>query len=232
MCASLTPESENNSSTVIIYSDNRESETAVAKVLSKRCELREKRLSVADYQLSERVGVERKTIADFLQSIVDGRLFHQLADLKKTFPRPILVIEGEEDMFALRDMHPNAIRGALASIATDLKVPILWTKSQLETAELLYAIAKREQVQLKRGVSLRVKPAFRSLNQEQEFLVGGLPKVSSVLAKRLLKKFGSPEKVFTASEADLQQVDGIGPKLAKSIRKLMTRKYEKSILED
>jgi len=216
---------------VIIHSDIREAGSAVAKILSKRCELREKMLSIADYQLSERVGVERKTIADFLQSIIDGRLFQQLTDLKKTFPRPILIIEGTDDMFELRDIHPNAIRGALASIATDLKIPILWTKSQLETAEMLYTIAKREQVQLKKGVQLRAKPTFRALNQEQEFLIGGLPKVSSVLAKRLLKKFGTPEAVFTAKPEQLQEVDGIGEKLAKKIRKLLTRKYEKWILD-
>ena len=226
-------ESENDgNSAVIIYSDSREGGTAVAKILSKRCELREKLLTVADYQLSERVGVERKTVADFLQSITDGRLFQQLSDLKKTFSRPILLIEGDDDMFELRDMHPNAIRGALAAIATDLKVPILWTKSQLETAELLFTIAKREQVQLKRGIALRAKPAFRSLNQEQEFLVGGLPKISGVLAKRLLKRFETPERVFTATEEELKEVDGIGEKLAKKIRKLLTKKYEKSILED
>jgi len=217
---------------VIVYADTREASGIVSKILSKRCELREKMLSIADYQLSERVGVERKTVADFLQSIIDGRLFQQLTDLKKTFSRPILLIEGTDDMFGLRNIHPNAIRGALASIATDFKIPILWTKSQLETAELLYAIAKREQVQLKKGVQLRVKPNFRSLNQKQEFLIGGLPKISSVLARRLLKKFGTPEAVFTAKPEQLQEVDGIGEKLAKKIRKLVTRKYEKWILDN
>lgn len=223
---------EDGKNSVIIHADTREGASAVIKILSKRCELREKQLSVADYQLSSRIGVERKTVADFLQSIVDGRLFQQLADLKKTFSCPILLVEGDEDMFKLRDIHPNAIRGALASIATDSKIPILWTKCQLETAELLYSIAKREQVQLKKGVQLRVKRQFRSTNQEQEFLIGGLPKISSVLAKRLLKKFGTPEDVFSANEQELQQVAGIGSKLAKKIRKLLTKRYEKSILED
>jgi len=217
---------------VIIYMDNREADTAVAKILAKRCDLRSKQLTVSDYQLSQRVGVERKTVPDFLQSIVDGRLFVQLSDLKKTFSRPILLIEGTEDIFELRKIHPNAIRGALASIATDLEIPIIWTKSQLETAEMLYTIAKREQVQLKKSVQLRVKRTFRSTNQEQEFLIGGLPKISSVLARRLLKKFGTPERVFTAMAEQLQEVEGIGEKMAKKIRMLLTKKYEKWILDD
>jgi Fanconi anemia group M protein len=217
---------------VVIYADNRESNTAVVRILAKHCEIRKKQLSVADYQISERVGVERKTISDFLQSIIDGRLFQQLNEMKKTFSCPVLLIEGTDDIFELRNIHPNAIRGALATIATDMKIPILWTKSQLETAKLLYAMAKREQLQLRHGIALRNKPTFRSMNQEQEFLVSGLPKVSGVLAKRLLKHFGSPSRIFTASEDELMQVEGIGKILAKRIRKVLNSQYEKSILED
>jgi Fanconi anemia group M protein len=223
-----TKEIENND--VIIYSDSREDGTAVVKILSKRCDLRQKQLVVADYQLSENVGLERKSQNDFLQSIVDGRLFQQLGELKRVFSCPILLIEGDGDMFGIRDIHPNAIRGALASIATDFKVPILWSTTQIETAELLYVIAKREQMQLKHNTTLRVRPKFRSINQEQEFVVAGLPNISTVKAKNLLKHFQTPQKLFAASEDELQKVDGIGPLLAKKIYRLITRKYEKSIL--
>lgn len=228
-CENTADSTENN---VTIYADVREACSAIPKILSKRCTVEQKQLSIADYQLSKRTGCERKTVSDFLQSIVDGRLFQQLGDLKKIFTCPILLIEGTDDIFDLRKIHPNAIRGALASIATDFKIPILWTKSQLETAELLYTIAKREQLQLKKSVQLRVKPNFRSINQEQEFLISGLPKISSILAKRLLKRFGTPQAIFTAKPEQLQEVEGIGEKLAKKIRKLLTKNYEKWILDD
>jgi len=50
----------------------------------------------------------------------------------------------------------------------------------------------------------------------------------------LLKHFGTVSKVFNASENELQEVEGIGKKTAKEIRKVMDSKYlyfEKEIKE-
>ncbi|MBI2578723.1 MAG: hypothetical protein HYW26_03360 [Candidatus Aenigmarchaeota archaeon] len=216
---------------IVIYADNHQAETKVTAILKNRCEVREKKLNAADYVLSKNVACERKTGSDFLQSLIDGRLFTQLTELKDRYKTPILLIEGDIDL-ENRNIHPNAVRGALASITVDLGVPVFWTKSQLESAEMLFTIAKREQNEKRNGIRLRNKRRFLSPNQQQEYIISGLPKVSSVIAKRLLKHFGSPERVFTATEEELQQVEGIGKIMAKKMRKLLTKKYEKSILED
>ncbi|HLD49150.1 MAG TPA: ERCC4 domain-containing protein [archaeon] len=215
---------------VIIYADHRDN-TRIKELLKKLCKVEEKQLEVADYLLSESVAAERKTTDDFLNSLTDGRLFKQLAELKKNFVSPLLIIEGDT-LFGIRKIHPNAIRGALASIAIDYAMPVIWTASQLETAQMLFSIAKREQLDSKKSVAIRGKRSFRSDNQEQLFLISGLPGISTEKAKSLLKHFGSPEKVFLASEAELQQADGIGRELAKRIRLILSKKYEKSILED
>ena len=215
---------------VVIYADHRDN-TRIKELLKKLCKVEEKQLEVADYLLSESVAAERKTTDDFLNSLTDGRLFKQLAELKKNFVSPLLIIEGDT-LFGIRKIHPNAIRGALASIAIDYAMPVIWTASQLETAQMLFSIAKREQLDSKKSVAIRGKRSFRSDNQEQLFLISGLPGISTEKAKSLLKHFGSPEKVFLASEAELQQADGIGRELAKRIRLILSKKYEKSILED
>lgn len=217
---------------VVIYADTRESDSKVVAILKNRCNVREQQLVIGDYVLSKYIAAERKTSGDFLQSIVDGRLFAQLTELKKSFRMPILIIEGDTLFNGERKIHPNAIRGAIASIATELAIPIIWTKTQLETAEMLYIIARREQTDRKKGIAIRTKKRFKSVNQMQEFLVAGVPKISTQTAKKLLKHFGTAEKIFTASESELMKVEGIGEKLAKKIRMLMTKKYEKSILED
>ncbi|MFH1631251.1 MAG: ERCC4 domain-containing protein [Candidatus Aenigmatarchaeota archaeon] len=216
---------------IIIYADTRELSSRIAKILSKHCVVNEKQLPVADYLLSERVAVERKRIPDFLQSIVDGRLFEQLCRMKDQFEKPVLIIEGNENMYDERKIHPNAINGALAAITIDMSISIIWTKNNLETARMLFTIAKREQLDIKSSNCIRGKIKPKSLNQEQEFLLAGLPKINSVLARRLLKHFRSPEKVFLASEDDLQEVEGIGEKLAKKIKRILGSKYERSVLE-
>ena len=46
----------------------------------------------------------------------------------------------------------------------------------------------------------------------------GLPRVGPVLAARLLARFGGVRAVVGATEAELAEVEGIGPRLAKAIR--------------
>jgi len=219
------------SSRIVIYADTREVNSKVVAILKKKCEVRKKQLNT-DYLLSKDVGCERKTSEDFLQSIIDGRLFRQLKSLKELYLCPVLIIEGISIFDCHRNIHPNAIRGAIASIATEFSIPIIWTKNQLETAEMLYTIAKREQLDMKKSISIRTKKKFKSLNQMQEFLIAGLPKISTATARKLLKHFGTPEKLFIASESELMKVPGIGKELAKRIRNILTKGYEKSILED
>ena len=217
---------------ITIYADNRELQSKVVDILKHRCTVSEQQLHVGDYLLSKRVAVERKTVGDFISSIVDGRLFKQLGELKENFAYPVLIIEGNGMYETDRKVHHNAIRGAIAAVAIDFNIPILWTQNALETAEMLIAIAKREQLDNGRKNAVRGRKKARSMNDRQEILIAGLPQVNTSTAKKLLKHFGSPEKVFTASEDDLKNVEGIGPKMAKKIRHVIKKNYEKSILED
>ena len=219
---------ENN---VTIYADVHEASSRILNILRERCNLIEKQLHVGDYLLSKRVGVERKTSGDFLSSIVDGRLFKQMDELKTNFRMPLLVIEGNP-LSSERKIHPNAIRGALASVSLDYGIPIIKTENNLETAEMLLTIAKREQLDRKKNISLRGSKKKKSINHRQEFLIAGLPSISSQTARLLLKHFGSPERVFAATREELMSVEGIGEKTAKRIRLLLSKQYEKSILED
>lgn len=210
---------------VVIFADNREFASRVVKELARLdCVVKPKQLEVGDYILSERVCVERKTAPDFLGSIFDQRIFAQLHDLKDSFPKPILIIEGH-DLYSERNVHPNAIRGALACIAVDYAIPILWTEGPEETAAMLFWIAKREQVDEDRCLAIRASRKTETLKEQQEFLVAGLPGVNTKRARHLLEKLGTPEKVFRASEERLKKVDGIGNVMARNLRKVLTEKY-------
>ena len=211
---------------VMIVADNREFNSKVVKNLARlNCVVKPNQLEVGDYILSERTCAERKTTSDFLSSIFDQRIFTQLKNLKNNFERPLLVIEGK-NLYSERNVHPNVIRGALASIALDYFIPIIWTENEEETAGILYWIARREQLDEARDVSIRGEKKALTLKDQQEFLVAGMPNVNTKIAKRLLEKFKTPEKVFRASEEKLKKVQGIGDKLAKNIRKILTEKYE------
>jgi ERCC4-type nuclease len=205
-----------------IIADHREVPSGIICALREAgVEVETRQLAVGDFILSDRVGVERKSVNDFLQSIVDGRLIPQARLLGETFDRPVLILEGKT-LYFHRAIHPNAIRGALAALAVDLGIPILPSRDEKDTASLLIAIARREQMVESREVAVRGEPKALTLPECQRYIVEGLPGVSAVLAKRLLKHFGTVEKVMCASEDELQQVQGIGKEKAKRIRNVLT----------
>ncbi len=211
---------------LIVYADSREGPSQVIKELV-RIGVNTKlvTLAIGDYILSDRVAIERKTVDDFVASIIDRRLFQQLKDLKTTYELPLLLIEGEEP-YSARNISPEAIRGAISSILVDFGIPIIWTKNPRDSALMLLTLARREQAQREVRIPIRGEKKPLAIKEQQEYLVAGLPNINRTLAKRLLKHFGTAEKVFTASKEELEEVQGIGEKIANKIRTLLSEKYE------
>ena len=214
---------------IVIFVDHREENSGVVSYLREHdAKINIQQLKTADYISSDRVAIERKRIQDFLQSIIDQRLFTQLNDLVESYERPILILEGNpEILFTERDIHPNTIRGVLSSIAVDYRVPIIWTLNARETAAQVFWLAYREQVKEKRDVAIRTNFKNNSVSNQQEFIIAGLPSVNTKLSKRLLEEFKTVRKVFCCNEEKLKKVNGLGEKKAKKIWDLINSKYEK-----
>ncbi len=212
---------------VVIFVDHRESSSGVANHLTEYdADVVFRQLETADYVSSDRVAVERKRVQDFLQSIVDQRIFNQLRDLTEAYERPILIIEGNPELlFTERGIHPNTIRGVLSSIAVDYRVPVIWTLNSRETAAQVFWLAYREQVKDKREVSIRTNHKICSVPKQQEFIVAGLPHVNTKLSRRLLNEFGSVRNVFCCTEEMLRKVEGLGEKKAKMIFDILNCQY-------
>ena len=208
-----------------IIVDNREYRSNVVRNLAiKETFVEPQQLDVGDYVLSSRIGVERKNVEDFLESLIDGKLFKQMAQLRDAYSRPILILEGE-NLLTKRNINHNAIFGSLASISVDFGIPVLTTKDANETADLLKVIAQREQRDDKKAVAVRGEKTQMSIRERQQFIIEGLPNVSAVLAKRLLKHFGSVKDIANATEEELLDVKGIGTNIASDILKLLNAIY-------
>jgi ERCC4-related helicase len=208
-----------------IVVDPRElSSTVVRELLELGIISKPKMLDVGDYILSDRVCVERKTADDFIQSILDKRLYDQILRLKRAYSRPVLIIEGH-DLYSKRDIHPNAIRGALASLVVDFCMPIVFSRDEKDTAHLLTSMLKREVEENGGEVQIRGDKKAMALGEQQEFIVAGLPNVNRTIARRLLDEFKSVEGVFGATEEELLRVRGVGKKIAKEIRAVIKAAY-------
>jgi ERCC4-related helicase len=211
---------------VKIIADVREKGSGVIKELIEQgVDVDMTTLACADYLCSSRVGIEVKRVDDFVNSILDGRLVQQVKNLKYNFERPLVIIEGEEDIYSVRNVHPNAIRGMLAMIVGSYGIPLIRTKDYNDTAGILIALAKREQEE-KEAFSIHAEKKPLTENELQEYIVSAFPGVESVIAKSLLKQFKSIKKIANASEEELKEVDKIGEKKAADLRHIMDREYE------
>ncbi|HSU72246.1 MAG TPA: DEAD/DEAH box helicase [Candidatus Binatia bacterium] len=212
---------------VKIFADYREKSSGIVKQLvDAGVNVQLEMLNSADYILSGRCGVEFKTTDDFVQSIIDGRLLEQLKDLKKQFERPVLIVEGIEDIYSLRNIHPNAIRGMLATIAVSYGIPVMRTRDATDTASLLVMIARREQSDDKKDFSPHADRKQMTLKEAQEYVVSAFPNIGMNLAKELLKHFGSVKGVVNATDEELRKVEGIGDVKAKNIKDVSDKRYE------
>ncbi|BDZ70115.1 hypothetical protein GCM10025861_06320 [Methanobacterium petrolearium] len=122
-------------------------------------------------------------------------------------------------------LHPNAIRGALASLAVDFNLPLIPTRNPEDTAAMIHRLAKREVERGPHDVQVRTEKKPLTLKEQQLFIVESLPNVGPVTARKLLEEFKSVDGVFSASADDLKKVEGIGNIIAKSIREIIESNY-------
>jgi|TARA_B100002003_G_C14030775_1_gene496873 Fanconi anemia group M protein len=216
-----------------ILMDHRERPSGIKKELIKQnMDVIEKTLISADFIIKTKdlhgkiltIGIEKKTINDFLNSIIDKRIISQLIEMKRHFDLQLLIIEGTDNIYEIRNFHPNSIRGMLASIAIDFQTPILHTRNHRDTANLLSIIAKR--LEKPRSLpSLLKKRKPLTQKQQQEFLVESLPGIGPLTSRELLKKFKTIKDLVNAKESDLKKVKKIGKIKAQQLKKLFEKKY-------
>jgi ERCC4-type nuclease len=182
--------------------------------------VKEDNLPIADFVVSANTAIERKAHSDFIASIIDGRIFEQIENLKRFYSRPIVLIEGFSD----RNISENAYKAAIATLVTN-GITILSTRNLHDSAKTIFWIAKKEQEENLAEISVKVGKKPADARKQKEFIISSIPGISSVLAKRLLKHFDSIERIFSASEEEMKKVKGIKKKTAKDIRKLVSSKY-------
>ncbi len=206
---------------------------ALLEELGARVKLRT--LSVADYVVSERTGIERKSARDFLSSLFSGRLFDQAGRLSEAYEKPVILIQGylEEELEYFSNF--SAIWGCLFSLSLDMGITVLQARDELSVARAIFILARREQEQRRSKPRIRAKPKMLSMEEKQIFLVSGLPSVGTELAERLLTHFRTPRRVFAARENELMKVPGIGREKARGIARVLDsefRSFRQKLLDE
>ncbi|MCP4763120.1 MAG: hypothetical protein GY870_15190 [archaeon] len=204
----------------------------------------EETLDSGDYMLSSLVAVERKRGDDFYGSLFGGsnntNIFDELIRLSDSVDNPMLIIEDFERIFKRGEQMISSLYGAMVSIATTLKIPIIPTRNIKDTALVLYRIAKQQQgEQIYHGIARRA-PKTMSLKDRQAFFIEGLYNVGPTKASIILEEFETPINFITALmntnilytktgnpkgiEGDLKKIKGLGWKFVEENKILLFQK--------
>ena len=229
-----------------IVVDDREPIEIVSKLKELGLNVTIQRLEVGDYDVGEKVLIERKTGSDYVSSLADDRLFEQALRLTESAEQVILILENFQEAFSSPGWfdRQKQVYGSLMYLTLRLGILLLPTSDNTETAQALERICswvqekKDDPVIFARGV----KKSMSQLDRQQ-FLLQGLPQIGPKTALTLLKHFETPMAVFEAIsnssvtftktgnpkgiEGPLSDIPGIGPKfLLKTKEVLRTQPNE------
>lgn len=203
----------------LITVDYREKNSLViSSLISMGADIEMKELKVADYLVKD-VAIERKTVSDFVTSMINKRLLRQLEELQQ-YQNRLLIVEGMEDQelyYETSGMNANAIRGFLLSILLKYKIPIIFSKNSEDTAKFILVLARKREGE----ISLKAKKRSFNKKEQIQYVLEGFPGIGPKTAKKLLDKFGSLKGVMNASFEELS--DEIGKKA--EIFKIIDEKY-------
>jgi Fanconi anemia group M protein len=171
--------------------------------------------------------VERKTCIDLAKSIRDGRLWGELKKLKSIEGlKPVLLVEGSLAVVEkFTSWAPQSIVGVLNSVMFDWGVHVVFVPSVRWTVTYLTQLAKSAEIEERKPYPLRVKQKAESPREYALMVVEGLPGVSAVRARALLRHFKTLRSLFNASVEKLMEVEGVGRKTAEKIYEVANTEY-------
>ena len=203
----------------MILVDSREKNSLVlSELYEKKHEIKREILPVGDYIIGN-IAIERKTLNDFISSMLSKRLIEQLQNLKQ-FPKQLLMLEGEEKRI---NIHPNAIRGMLLSISLDYGIPVIFSKNESETAEFLMLLDKKQN-KPPSEISLVAKRKSNTIKEQQQIILENFPGIGPSTAKKLLENFKSLKKIFSTSEKKLIE-SGLNEQKTRDLKKIVDWEY-------
>ena len=190
------------------------------------------------------VGWQRKTVSDFVASLIDGRLNKEIL-LMQQVSFPVLIIEGtmhfSNEGYLYRNdgkltkFSKQQLRNLERSCKYAFNVQIEYTSSIEDTAdairEMMVWLRKDKHDSLRRRLPLQSDWGVSSQTEQQLFFLQGIPKIGSQLAENIIEHFGDIPMQWNCTEEDLREVNKIGKKKAREIYKFLPD-WSKVVIEN
>jgi len=220
-----------------ILIDDREEQNALIThrldALQENFEIERKRLSVGDIIFEEKgIAFEIKDVGDFYGSIKNGRIFDQALTLKSNYPNSYIMIVGNwekllKSMKTFNQLDAGRVLhicfGAEISLIEKYGIKVVRCDSPSEFSYKLKAICEKSgQCPSPKDI---VKLNF-TFEQRYISIFTAISNIGAKKAKVIAKKYPNLRCLMTATEEELKELEGIGPKLAKQIMLFIDGKSE------
>jgi ERCC4-type nuclease len=188
-------------------------------------------LEVGDYVIGEAC-FEAKSAQDFLQSIMNRRIWTQVDNMDKNFNNNFVVIYGNIDeattkviKYIKTDSNTSRIqlknklalqfKGAIGRLRLDYGINVIWRDTIEDAAEELITLAKMIPVQRKIIAPTSLKRV--STGDVRVDMLTSIKGVSQNKAKELLNKYGCIMEIGDCKASELTIIKGIGDTVANRI---------------
>ena len=181
-------------------------------------------LEIGDYVYQD-VCFEAKSTIDFLQSVINRRLWNQVDNMDRHYEYSIVIIHGSlhqamaypayVNMQINEQLLKHKFYGAIGKLTLDTDCRVFWVESPQKAAKIITTICKMRPV--KRSViqpTLLKRITTDDLRLDMLCTIKG---VSKSKAKKIIEKYGSVMEVGESNINELSSIDGIGPTIAKRI---------------
>lgn len=193
-----------NKTPKIIADIHEKNSLIIPELYNQQLKIEIKPLKIADYLIGN-IAIERKTVSDFISSMINKRLIQQLKQMQR-YKQKLLVIEGNlEELYNEKTkLNPNAVRGFILSIITNYQTPIIFTKDYEDTSKYLITLAK-QQVKKPTEPSLHSRIP-KTIKEQKKYILEAFPNIGPKKAEKLLKKFSNLSSIFNATEEELSEI--------------------------
>lgn len=175
------------------------------------------------------IGIQRKAFpSDFLASFRDGRLSTSLTNLSKLNRRILLLegsprwdfnglLEGDSRDRGFSTFSLSQLRGITWSAFSELGVETHWTRDPTDTVQYVRDLCRwadkshHDSVFRRPGAQRPEWVRQWSARDSQRWILQGFEGIGPQMADKILDHFGTLPLEWTATEAELARVPGIGP---------------------
>ena len=193
-------------------------------------------LEVGDYVIGT-VCFEAKSAVDFMQSVINKRIWTQVDNMDKWYHKNFVVIYGSiEDALSnmkyitkldsnvspqqLRNTYKLRFKGAIGRLRLDYDIGIIWRDNMTDVVDEILTIAKMAPIERKMiNPSIPTRIATDDVRVDMLTIVKG---VSEKKAKDLLKEHGCIMEIGDSTIKELLVVKGIGDTVANRINSVLT----------